>query len=151
MINFSLYRMLFFLVAKCDLKCIITISFDGFLLGNYAWTCFDDSNCSLLTSRIKNAGHANFLTNNTFHCIYFVPSATYSWEEEVDGRLFPYLRAYLVPFPAETGRFIKLLFQRLHHLANPVCLKRQLYDYCWCKCLTNVCVCTTGTAHELSY
>jgi hypothetical protein len=29
----------------------------------------------LLTCCVKDTGHANFLSNNTFHCIYFLSSA----------------------------------------------------------------------------
>src|SRR5260221_2496070 len=72
----SLVGVFFFFIAKCNLEGIVTVRFYSLLLCNNAWTCFDDGYSSLLTAGIKNTGHANFLTINTFHCICFIPTAT---------------------------------------------------------------------------
>ncbi|HMJ46287.1 MAG TPA: hypothetical protein VK498_03115, partial [Ferruginibacter sp.] len=50
-------------------------------------------NSSLLACCIKDTGHANLLSNNTFHCILFIPSAPIG---EIGVHIF-FLRAYLLP------------------------------------------------------
>src|SRR5690348_1482955 len=75
MIFFREKSMLFFFIPKSYLKCIVTISCNGFLLSDHAWPCFNNSDSSLLTTIIENAGHANFFSNNTFHFYFIIPSA----------------------------------------------------------------------------
>src|SRR5580700_9293113 len=65
-IDFSFNGVFFFFVAKCNLECIIPICFNGFLLRDNTRTGLNDGNSSLLTACIKDTGHANLLSNNTF-------------------------------------------------------------------------------------
>jgi hypothetical protein len=72
----------FFSVAKRDLSSIVPVSVLGFYLGHRAGTRFYDGAWSLLTIGGEDTGHPDFLTDNTFHLIQFVPSQV---EETVMG------------------------------------------------------------------
>src|ERR1700712_4861999 len=71
MIFFREEGMLFLFIAKSNLDCIISVSIYGFFLGYHAWAGFNNGHSGLPAIRIENAGHANFLSNNTFH-FYFI-------------------------------------------------------------------------------
>ena len=66
---------LFFSFSVCYLQAFITVGIYGLLLCNYTRTSFDDGAGCLLTIRLKHTGHAEFLTNNTFHYLMFKSSA----------------------------------------------------------------------------
>src|ERR1041384_2154999 len=69
------WRVLFFLFAKSNLQRIVTVGIYGLLLRYHTGTSLDNGAGSLLSIRLKNAGHADFLTNNTFHCLYYLSPA----------------------------------------------------------------------------
>src|SRR6187549_1663716 len=79
-IDLSFYGVLFFFITKCYLESIVAVCFNGLLLCNHAWAGFNYSNSSLLATCIEDTRHADFLTNNTFHCILFLSSALTSGE-----------------------------------------------------------------------
>lgn len=70
-IDLCLRSILFFLFTERNLQCIITVGIHGFLLSNHTRASFDNGTGNLLTIRLKNAGHADFFTNNTFHFLIF--------------------------------------------------------------------------------
>ena len=74
--------MFFLSVAKCDLRSIIPVSGLSFYLGHCAGTRFNDGAGRLLSIGGEDTGHPDFLTDNTFHLIQFVPSQV---EETVMG------------------------------------------------------------------
>ena len=67
--------MLFFFISKSNLDCIISVSIYSFLLSYDTWSSFNNGHSSLPAIGIENAGHANFLSNNTFHFYFIIPSA----------------------------------------------------------------------------
>ena len=61
--------------AEGDLEGIITICFNGLLLSYNTWPCLDDRYRGLFAGSVKDTGHANLLSNNTFHVFMFISSA----------------------------------------------------------------------------
>jgi hypothetical protein len=74
--------MFFFSFTKRYLCSVIPVSRLGLYLGHRAGTRFNDGAWSLLAIRGEDTGHPDFLTDNTFHLIQFVPSQV---EETVMG------------------------------------------------------------------
>jgi hypothetical protein len=72
-IFFSTDGVLFFLVAEGNLEGAVAISFLRFNLSNDAGTGFNNRTGSLLAALIEDAGHPNFLTNDSFHFLTVFP------------------------------------------------------------------------------
>jgi hypothetical protein len=64
---------LVFLVAVGNLEGAVAVRFLSFNLRHNAGTGFDDGAGRLLATRIEDAGHPNFLSNDTFHFLTVFP------------------------------------------------------------------------------
>ena len=74
--NMPLFRLIslsFCFLAICQLNSSVAVVVWRFDLCYYTWTCFDYGAGSLLSVWSEDAGHPDFLSDNTFHCSVFIP------------------------------------------------------------------------------
>ena len=62
MASFRLCRMLFFLLLKAQLNCLVAVILYGFYLRNYTRTYFDNSTWKILSLGTENGCHSDFFS-----------------------------------------------------------------------------------------
>jgi len=63
MAGFGFFRTLFCLVIETKLKGLVPVYLFGSDLGNHAWPRLDNGTWNVFSILVKDAGHANFLSN----------------------------------------------------------------------------------------